>query len=113
MEVLERNLRDERCLCWRMKEEEEKKNCKWGPRSRARLCQLSGVLLALAWQGQASTGTDRAKVLAFLCSIFCRFLESWSDNYLERNLKQRKTNKIKAIKCVGCLPRSTRLESLA
>jgi len=35
------------------------------------------------------------------------------DNYLQNNLKQQKTNKIKAIKCVGCLPRSLRLESLA
>jgi len=43
---------------------------------------------------------------------FFRFLESCSDNYLQNNLKQKKSNKIKAIKCVGCLPRSARLESL-
>jgi len=55
----------------------------------------------------------RAKQLDVLGLIFFRFLESLMDNYLQNNLKQRKTNKIKAIKCVGCLPRSARLESLA
>jgi len=44
---------------------------------------------------------------------FLHFLESCLDNYQQNNLKQLKTNKIKAIKLVGCLPRSARLKSLA
>ena len=38
---------------------------------------------------------------------------SYLDKYLQNKLKQHKTNKIKAIKHVGCLPRSARLKSLA
>ena len=45
--------------------------------------------------------------------IFFRFFASYLDKYLQNNLKQRKANKIKVIKYVGCLPRSARLESLA
>jgi len=89
--------------------------------------------------GRATTGTGRANLLAFLdfgkawdgtavplkaravpsfwhfgLNFFIfRVLKSCSNNYLQNNLKQTKTNKQKAIKCVGCLPRSDRLESLA
>jgi len=52
--------------------------------------------------GQVRHG--RARFLDILGSIFFHFLESCSDNYVQNNLKQQKTNKIKAIKPVGCLP---------
>jgi len=45
----------------------------------------------------------------FRCKNF-PFLESVSDDYLQNNEKQTER---KAIKCVGCLPRSTLLMSLA
>jgi len=68
--------------------------------------------------GKAGTGTTvplQAQAVPaywrFLAQFLFRFLESCSDNYQQNNLKI--TNKIKAIKCVGCLPRSARLESLA
>jgi len=35
------------------------------------------------------------------------------DSHLQNKIKQHKTKKIKAIKLVGCLPRNTRLKSLA
>jgi len=35
------------------------------------------------------------------------------DNYLQNNLKQQKNKQNKAIKSMGCLPRSARLKSLA
>jgi len=93
-----------------------------GARSRARPChcrhgpcQLSGIggwfgygqaRPCHHWHGPCQgSGIPRLN--------FLRFLESCLDNYLQNNLKQRKTNKIKVIKCVGCLPRSARLESLA
>jgi hypothetical protein len=63
--------------------------------------------------GRANLGTGRAYLLDTGASKFSTFLESYLDNYLQNNLKQRKTNKTKAIKCVGCLPRSARLKSLA
>jgi len=44
---------------------------------------------------------------------FLHFFASYLDKYLQNKLKQHKTNKIKAIKLVGCLPRSARLKSLA
>jgi len=90
-----------------------------------------GIWAIVVGHGRATTGTGRAKLLALLALgvvkssttvprfwrfgsiFFFRFLESVFANYLQNNLKQRKTNKIKAIKCVGCLPRSARLESLA
>jgi len=42
-----------------------------------------------------------------------RFFASYLDKYLQNKLKQHKTNKIKAIQLVGCLPRSARLKLLA
>ena len=89
------------------------------------------------WHGRANIGTGRANLLemeglarhsqARPCHFkhgpcqgfghprlnFFRFLESCLDNYLQKNLKQQKTNKIKAVKCEGCLPRSARFKSLA
>jgi len=91
--------------------------------------------------GRATTSTGRANLLAF-CLFFCLdegtavppqaravptqaravptfwrlrcknfpFLELVVDDYLENNEKQTKR---KAIKCVGCLPRSALLMSLA
>jgi len=97
MEVLERSLDEKRCLCGRMKEEE------------AKFCVNTYPGVA---HGRANIGTGRASFLDVLGSIFC-FFESYMDNYLRNNLKQQKTNKIKAIKCMGCLPRSAYLESLA
>ena len=79
---------------------------------RAKLLDICG-LEGMVRHGRATTGTGRAKVLAVLAqNFFLRFLESCSNNYLQNNLKQTK-NKQKAIKCVGCLPRSARLKSLA
>jgi len=46
-------------------------------------------------------------------SNFFRFFASYLDKYLQNKLKQHKTNKIKAIKLVGFLPRSACLKSLA
>jgi len=80
--------------------------------------------------GRATVGTGRANLLDFggwfgmvrhgpchLSGIFrlnfFRFLELCSDNYLQNNLKQRKNKQNKSDYCVGCLPRSARLESLA
>ena len=104
MEVLERSLRDERCLCWRMKEEEEFFFGKWGPRSRARPChyrhgpcQSSGFLgFGMASQARACHcrhGPCQASGILGSKIIFLRFLESCSDHYLQNNLKQQKTNK--------------------
>ena len=79
-------------------------------------CQLSGFLgglYGMVRHGHASAGTASAKVVAFLSLIFFVFLNRARIITIQNNLKQRKTNKIKAIKCVGCLPRSARLESLA
>jgi len=79
---------------------------------RANLLDFVGF----GWHGQARPCHCRHGPCHFFGIFrlnFFRFLESVSDNYLQNNLKQQKTNKIKAIKCVGCLPRSTRLESLA
>jgi len=47
------------------------------------------------WVCKAWSGTGRARLLAFWAQIFFsfRFLESCSDNYLQNNLKQTKTNK--------------------
>jgi len=68
---------------------------------------------AIAGTGHVVAGTGRAKLLASQAqNFFSRFLESCSDNFLQNNLKQT-SNKIKAIKYVGGLPRSARLESLA
>jgi surface polysaccharide O-acyltransferase-like enzyme len=69
--------------------------------------------VVLGWHGRANLSTGRANILVTGASKFSVFLESYLDNYLQNNLKQRKTNKTKAIKCVGCLPRSARLMSLA
>jgi len=65
------------------------------------------------WHGRATTGTGCAKLLVILGSIFFIFFASYLDKYLQNKLKQHKTNKIKAIKLVGCLPRSACLKSLA
>jgi len=88
----------------------------------------------MGWHGHATTGTGRANLLEnegffflkefffFGCggfgfwsttSNFFRFFASYLDKYLQNKLKQHKTNKIKAIKLVGCLPRSAHLKSLA
>jgi len=60
---------------------------------------------------KAWPGTGRASLLAFWAQniFFSVFLN------LARTIKQLKTtkNRQKAIKCVGCLPLSARLESLA
>jgi len=86
------------------------------------------------WHGHATTSRSRANLLAF-CLFFCLdegtvvppqaravptfwrfrcknfpFLESVVDDYLQNNEKQTKR---KAIKCVGCLPQSALLMSLA
>ena len=91
MEVLQRSLNDERCLWMRMKEEEEK------------FCGYTHLEVV----------DGRANFVDKVVSKIFIFLESYSDNYLQNNLKQRKTNKTKAVKCVGCLPRSARLRSLS
>jgi len=122
MEILEGSLRDERCLCWRMKEEEGKKliigsigvghGRATAGTDRANFLEFGG----LVWHGQARPYNCRhgpCHLSDIFRLIFFRFLESCSDNDLQNNLKQQKTNKIKTIKCVGCLPRSARLESLA
>ena len=80
---------------------------------RAKILEYEGWVL----QGQAWPCAHRhglCQVSGILGSIlFFRFLESCLDNYLQNNLKQHKTNKIKAIKLMGCLPRSALLKSLA
>jgi len=96
-----------------MKEEDEKFCGIWVPEVRhgrattgtgcAKLLEL-WLWSGMVRHGRAIAGTGRASFLAFSGSIFSRFLELCSDNYLQNNLKQQKTNKIKAIKCVGCLP---------
>ena len=103
MEVLESGLRDERYLWWRMKEEERKKirymmvrglaspcHYRHGP------CQASGFC-GCARHGQARPchcrhGPCQASDILG-SNFFFRFLESCSDNYLQNNLKQTKTNK--------------------
>ena len=113
---LERSLRDERGL-WVVNEEEGKKflcyrqqDIRHGRANLLEFCIGFGLNI---WHGRASLSTGRANLLVLGASKFFTFLESYLDNYLQNNLKQRKTNKTKAIKCVGCLPRSARLMSLA
>jgi len=68
----------------------------------------------MGWHGRATTGTGRAKLLVKLDKKKYLFVfSSFLDNYLQNKLKQHKTNKIKAIKLMGCLPRSALLTSLA
>jgi len=91
MEVLERSLNVERCLCWRMKEEGEN-FCVYGVLEVAHgraiwghgSCQPFGVLWILAWHGQARP--CQASGLRGFKNF--HFLESYSDNYLQNNLKQ-------------------------
>jgi len=97
MEVLEGSLDEERCLCGRMRDEEERILVKnhlgvahgpchiWhGP------CHLSVSLWVWAWQGQARScqfehgSCQFSGILAF--KNF-HFLESYLDNYLQNNLK--------------------------
>ena len=60
-------------------------------------CQLTGVFWfwqGMGWHGRATAGTGRAKFLAFQAQkvVFLRPLESVSDNNLQNNLKQTKSN---------------------
>jgi len=98
---LESGLRDERCLCWGMKEE-GKKFRYMGCRGRARPChyrhgpcQASGVfggLQGMGWHGRVTAGTGRTKLLAFWAQILFCFSFSWI--LLEQlPTKQLKTNK--------------------
>jgi len=85
-----------------MKEEDEKKivnTCVEVGHGRAKLLDFGH----LVWSSQARSCHYRhgpAKVLAFLGSIFFRFLESCSDNYLQNNLQQ-KTYKKRLNACVA------------
>ena len=104
MEVVEGCLRNERCLCWRMKGEEGKKIRYMVCRGQARRChyrhgpcQGCGLWgFCKAWSGTAVPLQARA-VPGFwqfgLNFFFFVFFESCSDNYLQNNLKQTKTNK--------------------
>jgi len=53
-----------------------------------------GVLQGMGWHGRATAGTGCARLLAVWAQkFFFVFFESCSDNYLQNDLKQTKTNK--------------------
>jgi len=82
------------------------------------------IFLLMGWHGPCQPYGKRMVFFSFkdgcggfgfwsMASKKFRFFASYLDKYLQNKLKQHKTNKIKAIKLVGCLPRSARLKSLA
>jgi len=77
-----------------------KKNWYMVHRSRAQPCHCRAVQ---TFWSLGMVGHEPCQGSGIPRLNFFRFLESCLDNYLQNNLKQRKTNKIKAIKCVGCL----------
>jgi len=88
MEVLERSLDEERCLCGRMREEDEKFWYNDGQESH-KVVPILARAVPRFWNFEGWAGTG-AKLLDVLGSIFFRFLESFMDNCLQNNKNQTK-----------------------